>query len=246
MSEAAVPTADSAARGVVTIVIPCFNEATRLDPEGIDELLRDATASVLLVDDGSTDDTRAVLRAIAQRNGGRVDVLALDENVGKAEAVRRGLSVAIDGGADFVAYLDADFATPSAEMGRILDVLRDSTRLKAALGARVALLGSDIERKPHRHYLGRLFATAASMILGVSVYDTQCGAKAFRVDDNLRAALQEPFRSRWAFDVELLDRLLSGMDDGAGRDAVDAIAEVPLRRWRDVRGSKLKAAGRCM
>lgn len=216
----------------VTLVIPCFNEEARLDVANVAALLDDPAARVVLVDDGSTDGTLAILQGIA-RVQPRVRVTALARNLGKAEAVRAGLRVAIDDGAALVGYLDADFAAPPSEMARIVSTLRQQPALSAALGSRVALLGSTIERSAARHYLGRVFATAASMLLGVAVYDTQCGAKAFRVDDVLRRALDEPFTTRWVFDVELLDRLLRS---GTPRSA---IVEVPLRAWRDVAGSKL-------
>ena len=70
------------------------------------------------------------------------------------------------------------------------------------------------------------------------VYDTQCGAKVFAWPRPLRAALATPFRSRWAFDVELLDRLVHG-SNGVPGVAVDAMVEVPLREWSHVGGSKL-------
>jgi dolichyl-phosphate beta-glucosyltransferase len=69
------------------------------------------------------------------------------------------------------------------------------------------------------------------------VYDTQCGAKFFRATPALSRALDRPFRSRWAFDVELLGRLLSG---GAEALREDDLLEVPLRRWTHVGGSKLR------
>lgn len=216
----------------VTIVIPCFNEEARLDVEGVRAILEDPRASVLFVDDGSSDGTLALLRRL-ERELPRVRVCELGTNAGKAEAVRAGLREAVADGAPLVAYLDADFATPPAEIARIIATLRESPALTAALGSRVALLGRKIERSPARHYLGRVFATAASVVLGVAVYDTQCGAKAFRVDDVMRRALALPFTTRWIFDVELLDRLLRG-----GTPA-SAIVEVPLNAWRDVAGSKL-------
>ena len=71
------------------------------------------------------------------------------------------------------------------------------------------------------------------------VYDTQCGAKLFRATPALAVALDDRFLSRWAFDVELLGRLLTG---GATRPLpLSAIVEVPLAVWRDVKGSKLGA-----
>ena len=218
-----------------TVVVPCFNEARRLDPAGIETLAHAAGARVLAVDDGSTDDTAALLDKLASADPDRMGVLALPANQGKGEAVRRGLLDAIAGGAELVAYCDADLATPPDEVGRLVDVLRADQTVDAVLGSRVALMGSDIRRSPLRHYTGRLFATAGSLVLGVPVYDTQCGAKAFRVTDRLRRALATPFVSRWAFDVELLGRLLQDTGRGGGGRFV----EVPLRRWRDADGSKL-------
>jgi dolichyl-phosphate beta-glucosyltransferase len=219
----------------VTLVIPCFNEAARLDQGEVRALLDDDDVSLVLVDDGSRDDTLRVLRDVA-RDEPRVRVLPMGENRGKGEAVRAGLNLAaLD--ADITGYLDADFSAPAREMLRLVDTLRgDGARhVDVALGSRVALLGRTIERSAIRHYLGRVFATAASTTLGLPVYDTQCGAKAFRVTPALRRALVRPFASRWVFDVELLDRLL---DEGV---APAAIVEVPLHVWRDVRGSKFHA-----
>jgi hypothetical protein len=104
------------------------------------------------------------------------------------------------------------------------------------------MLGYQIDRSAVRHYLGRVFATAASLILRARVYDTQCGAKLFRAGPALSEALSAPFLSRWAFDVELLGRLLIGTAAVAPLP-IAAIVEVPLAIWRDVAGSKLGLAG---
>jgi glycosyltransferase involved in cell wall biosynthesis len=223
------------------IVVPCFNEARRLRVEGFADLVRDGGVRLLFVDDGSRDDTLRVLRSICTQLGPRrAALLALEENGGKAEAVRRGLLRAIEDGASRVGFLDADLATPGSEMLRLLATL-DESGAQAVLAARVALLGTTIERKAWRHYLGRIFATAASLILDLRVYDTQCGAKAFRSSDRLASALARPFNARWAFDVELIGRLLIGVPGRAGLSARDFV-EMPLRSWTDVPDSKLGLA----
>lgn len=223
------------------VVIPCFNEARRLDGPSCAAFAAEQRISLLFVDDGSTDDTRAVLSSLVGdlgRRGVSADVLALGENQGKGEAVRRGMREALARGADVVGYFDADLATPPPEMIHIVRTVSEG-EARVALGARVALLGRRIQRKVHRHYLGRVFATGASVILGIPVYDTQCGAKAFRRTPALEAALSQPFSARWAFDVELIGRLLRGAEGAPGLP-VEAFVEVPLREWRDVGGSTLR------
>jgi len=220
----------------VTIVVPCFNEEHRLRAAGFAPLTA-AGFRVLFVDDGSTDGTQEVLRQTCALLGEGASVLNLPRNQGKAEAVRQGLLAGIASGAAVVGYLDADLATPAAEMVRLVGHLGAGTR--AALGSRVALLGLQIERRASRHYLGRVFATAASLLLDLRVYDTQCGAKAFAATPLLSAALDERFSARWAFDVELIGRLLAGAPGLEGLVAADFL-EMPLRSWVDVAGSKLR------
>jgi len=220
-----------------TIVVPCFNEERRLDLEALQALGQTPAWRLLLVDDGSTDGTPALLRALAD-GADSIDVVSLPTNSGKAEAVRHGLRHAIAGGASIVSYYDADLSTPPDELHRLVEKLAARDDLHVVMAARVALLGRDIERRAHRHYLGRVFATFASLSLDLPVYDTQCGAKVLRVTPTLEAALARPFRSRWAFDVELLGRLLY---PGPGLEPVPrgAIVEIPLRVWHDTAGSKL-------
>ena len=221
-----------------TIVVPCFNEASRLDRARFLALARDPAVRLLFVDDGSTDGTRAMLGAMKEAGGGRVDFLGLDVNGGKAEAVRRGLHLGIARGAALVGFLDGDLATPPEEMLRLVRAI-DTHGAQVVLGARVGLAGTRIDRKMARHYLGRVFATAASMILRERFYDTQCGAKVFRATPALDEALSRPFASRWAFDVELIGRLLVGGGESAAL-AVSDFVEVPLHEWTDVPGSKLR------
>ena len=104
------------------------------------------------------------------------------------------------------------------------------------MGARVQLLGRTILRNRYRHYLGRVFATVASVVLRMPVYDTQCGAKMFVSSEPIALAFRDPFISRWVFDVEILARLVCR---GNVNPQV-TICEYPLFEWHDVKGSKVK------
>ena len=237
---------DSGASGpeserVATIVVPCYNEAKRLDRDALLGLAANPLVRLLFVDDGSTDSTGTLLRELADASDD-IAVLSLENNQGKAEAVRRGMGRAFESQSPFIGYYDGDLATPPGELLRLVAAIDARPDVECVLGARVALLGSSIERRPLRHYAGRLFASAASTALGVQVYDTQCGAKVFRAGAALRAAVEQPFRSRWAFDVELLDRLLRG---GPTVPAIrpEQLLEVPLQAWRDVSGSGMSLRG---
>ena len=220
------------------LVVPCYNEAARLDLAAFAAFL-DAAPDVglVFVDDGSRDDTLAMLRAFAESCPARVAVVAQPVNGGKAEAVRQGLLFAAARKPTYTGFWDADLATPLETLLDFIALLRRDASCAWVIGARVQLLGRDIARRPARHYAGRLFATAASLVLGLPVYDTQCGAKLFRADARLVACLCEPFISRWVFDVELIARFRGAV--GGARAARTSIHEYPLHAWRDVRGSKV-------
>ncbi len=224
------------------IVIPFYNEEKRIDAPRLLALAKAPNVSLLCVDDGSRDKTRELLHELAARADARIEVLGLDRNGGKGEAVRRGLIHAIDAGAEIVAYADADLATPPAEILRLVQILEAQEDLDVVIASRVLMVGRKIERHVWRHYLGRVFATLAANILRTPFYDTQCGAKALRSTRSVRAALAERFVSRWAFDVELLGRLLVGTHDEAPIP-LSRMREVPLEEWIDVPGSKLHPAG---
>lgn len=226
----------------LSLVIPCYNEAERLDLTAFARFLDDVPqANLLFVDDGSTDGTRAMLEAFAAAQADRVDVLVQPENRGKAEAVRAGMRRASTGGSNLVGFWDADLATPLDAVMDLLGVISRRTDIDWVLGARVQLLGRDIRRRAIRHYLGRVFATAASIVLSMPVYDTQCGAKLFRVSTELDEVLSRPFVSRWVFDVEMLARLAKIRRRDGNRPAVESVFEFPLQQWTDVGGSKVRS-----
>jgi dolichyl-phosphate beta-glucosyltransferase len=226
------------------IVVPCYNEADRLDGARFADYASGAEGvGLLFVDDGSTDATADVLAGLVRRAPDRIRALRLATNQGKSGAVRAGVLAALSGGPAFVGFWDADLATPLPAIARFVGVLEARPLLLGAIAARVKLLGSTIERSAVRHYLGRVFATCASLVLGLAVYDTQCGAKLFRSGPLLSAAFAAPFRSRWAFDVELLARLEEAGRRAGAPPVSETVVELALEEWRDVSGSKLHPLG---
>ncbi len=225
-----------------TVVVPCYNEARRLRTEAFAAFLQSplsAGVQLLFVNDGSRDATLSVLQALRSRFPDRIRVLDKQPNAGKAEAVRHGMLHALAlPGCRITGFWDADLATPLAQIPDLAAVLENHSTLTMVFGARVRLLGRHIERLPLRHYLGRCFATVASTLLRLPIYDTQCGAKLFRVTPELAQVLAEPFSSRWIFDVELLARFMA-LHRGDPAAVRGRIYEYPLPEWTDVAGSKV-------
>lgn len=219
----------------VALVVPCYNEATRLPVPVFDDYLkRNPDVLIIFVNDGSTDATAQVLDKLHADNRANALALHCPVNGGKSEAVRQGLLRALQTGAKFVGYWDADLATPLDEVEQFRRVLDERADVELLMGARIRLLGRSIERQALRHYLGRVFATGASLCLNLPVYDTQCGAKLLRVGDGVASLLDRPFGSRWIFDVELLARYMKHKGSGVG------LYEHSLATWRDVGESKVK------
>jgi dolichyl-phosphate beta-glucosyltransferase len=225
-------------RASTVIVVPCFNEARRLVGERFLEFARrHADIRLLMVDDGSSDGTRRLLEELSARSAGRIGVQSLPKNQGKAEAVRQGVLTALEDGTEAVGYWDADLATPLEDIPRFRQVLSDHGDVQLVLGARMPLLGRQIHRSLWRGRLGRLFASAASVALRLRIFDTQCGAKLFRVTTATAEIFSEPFLARWIFDVELMARLLRANRD---HQPEELLYEFPLERWEEVAGSQLK------
>jgi hypothetical protein len=158
--------------------------------------------------------------------------------MGKGEAVRRGINVAFARHVDYVGFWDADLATPLEAISDFLAEFATRRDCLMVFGSRVRLLGREIDRSVLRHYLGRGFATVASLVLRLPVYDTQCGAKLFRVTPMTVSLFATPFCSRWTFDVEIIARLIQKV--GSVTTAASQIFEFPLYLWKDVAGSKVK------
>jgi dolichyl-phosphate beta-glucosyltransferase len=211
----------------VCLIVPCFNEARRLDLKAFANA--PAGITCLLVDDGSRDGTGELLE---RHQSEILRVLRLPHNVGKAEAIRRGIlharTVGLLDRVEWVGYWDADLATPLSEATNFVAYESlEPVRADAILGSRIYKLGTRIVRSYTRHLLGRCFATLAGVVLHLECYDSQCGAKLFRIE-HVDGAFGEPFISRWIFDVEILMRLRE-----------QHLIEYPLHTWTDVTGGTL-------
>ncbi|MBF0593936.1 MAG: glycosyltransferase [Candidatus Omnitrophica bacterium] len=221
------------------IIIPCFNEAKRLETQTFIDFARSTeNISFLFVNDGSSDATESILNGLLNAQPDKIHVLHLPRNAGKAEAVRQGFIKGFSLHPTFIGYLDADLAAPLDCIAQLKNLLVRKQK-DIVIGSRIALLGWNVERNNARHYAGRVFATAASMILGIRVYDTQCGAKLFRVSPRLKTIFGAPFTVKWIFDVEILARFLITETAGLPR-LIDICIECPLEQWIDKKGSKLR------
>ena len=185
------------------LVIPCYNEERRLNKQAFKDFLESQDqVDFLFVNDGSHDQTLSVLKQLEKELGQRFMVIDGEKNRGKAEAVRFGFNHLSESQLyEYIGFWDADLATPLQESLDFLEHMNKGN-LNAVTGARILRLGTEVKRKWYRHYLGRVFATCASLALDLSVYDTQCGSKIFR-RSLIPQLFGSPFISKWLFDIEL-------------------------------------------
>jgi dolichyl-phosphate beta-glucosyltransferase len=231
----------------LTLVLPAYNEEGRLG-SALDELFgylrrRDGPARegsigagalprrirVLVVDDGSSDGTAALVRARPEFSrppaGLRLDLLEVPHG-GKGAAVRAGMLAA---DSDLIVFADADMATPPDQLPKLVAGLEDHD---VALGSRIQPDGRDMRRSQpgYRRLLGKVFHAGASIWVVGPVKDTQCGFKGFT-----RAAAHDLFKRQKVtsivFDVELIH---------LARRRGYRITVVPIQ-WSDKRGSRMTA-----
>lgn len=216
------------------IVIPCYNEFDRLDAKQFADFITTYPQYYCcFVNDGSSDQTAVLLEEIVSGNTSRAALVNLVQNSGKAEAVRQGILHCLQrDDLSYVGFIDADLATPLSQVHYLVGYF-DAHQKQMVFGSRVKRLGITMSRKTHRHLFGRLFATITSNILGLPIYDSQCGSK-FMTPEYARTAFADVFISKWAFDVEIFARLKKGY-----RDVEHQVLEIPLFEWQEIAGSKL-------
>ena len=189
----------------LSIVVPAFNEGERLGatlPKILAHLnSSSAKSELIVVDDGSDDDTAAVAeRAMAQSGSVETRLLRYEKNRGKGYAVRLGLLAAT---ANIALFSDADLSTPVTEVGKLVDPIRsgecDLTFGSRALDRR--LIG--VHQPWRREQSGRVFNLIVRVATGLPFWDTQCGFKAFRMSV-CRPLIEAARIDRFGFDVELI------------------------------------------
>ena len=225
----------------LVLVVPCFNEAARLERRAfLDFAASHPDVRLLFVNDGSDDGTPGILDGLRDEAPGVVDVIHLPTRLGKGGAVRAGILEALRREPDLVGFWDADLSTPLAAVDDFLIVAAKRPEIDIIMGSRVMLMGRDIRRQAWRHYLGRVFATAVSLALNLPVYDTQCGAKVFRRVGAVAEAFAAPFHSAWIFDVEIVARYLAVPVEPGSPGRQSRIYELAVAAWHHVPGSKLR------
>ena len=220
----------------LNIIIPCYNESMRLPVNKYLDLLKlNKKVKIIFVNDGSTDKTKNLVTKLFNKFPEQIKILSYEKNKGKGNAVRYGFLYAVrQNMSGNLAYLDADLSTSLEECELLSKKIND--KIKFVFGSRIRKSNNVIKRKFHRFVIGRSIATIISSILGVSVYDTQCGCKI--IDQKLvNKSFGEVFSSRWLFDVEIFLRLINFY----GKDKfIEISKEVPLKSWVDTEDSRVK------
>jgi len=216
---------ESSDKALIVFIVPFFNEAKRFDREYWLRVSQLPFVRFYLINDGSTDHTHSFLTDIEQQSN-NVKVLSCSINVGKAEAIRFGMSQAIHDFpmARYIGYRDGDSSLSWSDVAKLEGIVR-SSQYDVVLGARVKMLGRNIERKWFRHYIGRVMATFLSVGLSDFPYDSQNGIKLFRNCQQLKEVLSKPFQTRWFVDLEILT--------GLRQSGLKYFWEEPLNSWID-------------
>ena len=210
-----------------SFIIPAYNESSRIRPT-LDEMLRYTAeqnwdAEILVVDDGSRDDTPDVIREYAAAHS-QIRLLQNPGNRGKGFSVRNGM---LHARGDVCLFTDADLSSPIAEARKLFEAI--GAGADVAIGSRWLRAELQTERQPlYRQAFGRIFNFVLRLFLGLHFKDTQCGFKAFR-----REAAQRVFPlqkiERWGFDPEVLY---------IARRMGFEVAEVPVV-WAHSEGTRL-------
>lgn len=215
----------------LSVIIPAYNEDRRIGKTLVDVFAylgeQKGRSEVIVVDDGSRDNTVRVVEEVFASSSGQTEarIIRVEPNRGKGHAVRTGLLAAQ---APIALFSDADLSTPITETPRLVAPIRTG-QFDVVFGSRALdrkLIG--VHQPWMREQSGRVFNLAMRLATGLAFWDTQCGFKAFRMDI-CRPLVEGALIDRFGFDVELL-YLAHASNLKMLERAV---------RWNDVEGSKV-------
>lgn len=188
----------------LSVVIPVYNEANRIGKslDRIIEYLKQQRylAELIIVDDGSSDDTESIVKSIQSKTSIPLNLLQYAPNHGKGYAVKTGMLAAKG---EFVLFTDADLSTPIEEVKRFLNIMNEQ-QCQIIIGSR-SLTGSQIlKHQPwFREKMGKIFNRFVQYLVFPGIIDTQCGFKLFRQDIVIPLFTKQTI-DRFSFDVEIL------------------------------------------
>ena len=215
------------------MVVPCFNEGSRLNIPYFRKLSKIDMTQWVFINDGSEDDTEVLLKKLSKLDN--VDVITLSSNSGKSQAITSGLHFAFNSyvNIEFFGFLDADAAFSVYDVENMINTSQNLNRYDAFYSSRVKLAGRDIRRSNKRHIMARIITSIFGFFWADIPYDTQSGLKIFRNSSFIRSVFSEKFETRWFVDIEISTRYTKIMGKGL------KVWEVPVTSWRDVPGSKI-------
>jgi len=220
----------------IGVVIPCYNEETRLSSVEFKAFVhRNLGYHLCFVNDGSKDNTLGVLQELRKGNEDRISIYDCKKNGGKAEAVRLGmLHLAKDNQFDYIGFLDADLSTNFEDFDDLVQTISNSN-YKIVSGSRINRMGADIAKESARKIISQGINLIIRKTLGMDFKDTQCGAK-IMTKEIVEKTFQKKFLTKWLFDVEIFMRMKK---EYGNEKAKELICEKPLNRWVHMDGSKL-------
>ena len=200
------------------LVVPLFNEESRIDLSRFRSFMKDAQTKIIFVDDGSTDGTHDLLsREFSPCDD--VFVLRLETNSGKAEALRIGFLFAHDLEPEsFVITFDADWSMGEATVFNLMKEVEKAMSgggsqpeeiVRVFSSARIYLAGMQVDRPVSRKWIGRIIATIISLGIGITFYDPQSPLKIYKFSVDTKVIFSKRMRTRWFFEGELFLRLRS-------------------------------------
>lgn len=218
------------------IIIPCYNEAKRLDQEAFVSFIKEnQDYHLCFVNDGSKDETLNVLYAMKDQVPQSISVIDVKKNSGKATAVRAGARFLYSQPyISNIGFMDADLSTDFRDFKDLVKTLEKDDQIMV-FGSRNSGGNSKIERDFMRNVLSKFIKQFILLIIGMSIRDTQCGAKVF-TRDIVPVVYKDAFLSKWLFDVEIFLRLKKHLGK---KNVMSRITEQPLMRWVHVDDSKL-------